>query len=145
MAHDNKNPENIYGLETLVQLVTLPIMNLECLKPKNVFSKVKIGDGHSMNITLLGKKCYTIIQENGETYDVTLNIKYVPNLWCNLISITTLVANRFEIGNKGKMVTISREDTQICFDHIQHNQLGGGFMMGVEMIPRITPIMHSHP
>ena len=104
---------------------------------EKVHSTVTIGDGDKMKVTLQGKKRYTIIQKNGDTMDVTLNVKFVPGLWCNLISVTTLIANGFQIVNQDKIVILEKDGTKIMFDHVLCNQPGGGFTMGIEMVPRI--------
>jgi hypothetical protein len=46
-------------------------------------------------------KCH-VIQLNGFILDVTLEeVKYVPELWVNLFSISKALKNGFDLSNKG--------------------------------------------
>ena len=54
---------------------------------KVIRSQVKIGNGHMLNATKIGKKKVTVVQRDGSTLDLVLqNCKLVPQLFTNLFS-----------------------------------------------------------
>jgi hypothetical protein len=57
-------------------------------------------------------KCH-VIQLNGSSVDVTLEeVKYVPELWVNLFSISKALKNGFNLNNKGLMISLKKESHQ---------------------------------
>ena len=105
---------------------------------KDIKSKVKVGSGVTLMATKIGKKKVTVVQKDGATQDVTLlNVKYVPGLWVNLLSIGQAIQNGFSISNKGLIITLKKGTTEIKFDRIIPTQQG--FVIGVEIRARTDP------
>ena len=57
---------------------------------------MRFGNNQSLEVKKIGKKKGKIVLKNREEVSVTLNeVKYVPGLYCNLISITQLLNKDF--------------------------------------------------
>jgi hypothetical protein len=69
---------------------------------KDINEKITVGNGESMKAIKVGSfKCY-VIQPNGSSVNVTLKeVKYAPELWVNLFSISKALKNGFDLSNKG--------------------------------------------
>ena len=61
----------------------------------------------------------------------------IPEIWCNLFSITAAMKKGFELSSKGMDVKIKKGSFEFIFDKIGQTT-GGGFLMGVEIVPRST-------
>jgi hypothetical protein len=54
-------------------------------------------------------KCH-VIQRNGSSVNMTLKeVKYVPELWVNLFSISKALKKGFDLSNKGLMMSLKRD------------------------------------
>jgi hypothetical protein len=63
-------------------------------------------------------KCHAI-QLNGSSVDVTLKeVKYVPELWVNLFSISKAMKNGFDLSNKGLMISSKKGSVSVTFDRV---------------------------
>jgi hypothetical protein len=51
---------------------------------------VKFGNGDVVKSCKKGIFRGTVIQENGNELQVALEVKYVPDLWCNLLALVLL-------------------------------------------------------
>ena len=101
-----------------------------------IHEKITIGDGKDIIATKKGTLPGAVKQLDGSIKQVYIDVKYAPELWCNLLSITKLIKNRWNITNKGMVVTVSKGSTSITFDHVSETK--DGFVMGVEIIPQQT-------
>ena len=61
-----------------------------------ISSIVKIGSGEYVDVNIIGDVSGTAIQKDGTKKDITLrNVKYVPCLLCELVSLTTIMNRGF--------------------------------------------------
>ena len=68
---------------------------------QKIQDKVRIGGGKFMHTVAVGSKHVLVIQKNGEMAAVTLkNVKYVPDLWTNLFSITAAMSHGFKVSSE---------------------------------------------
>jgi len=93
--------------------------------------RVTVGDGTSILAENIGNKNITILQEDGEEWDVVLRgCKYVPKLGpFSLFSLTNSVDKGFKLGNEGKNITIRKGDLKLKFDRIINTK--SGYVCGV--------------
>jgi len=94
---------------------------------------VKIGNGKEMRATKIGYITRMVKQRDGITKKVTLEVKYVPDLWINLFSLTEPLENESKLGNDGIYITISKGNTTFKFDKILKTKTG--FVGAVEIAP----------
>ena len=86
--------------------------------------KVKIGSGEYVDANIIGDVSGIAIQQDGTRKDITLrNVKYVPRLFCKLISLTT--------NENGDGITIEKASTSYTFD--QQIKSGDGEFVGLEI------------
>jgi hypothetical protein len=92
-----------------------------------------IGNGRSLKVTKAGIMRETVIQKDGSTSTVSMEVKVVPDLWVNLFSLTQAIQNGAMIGNKGKILSVKKGDRSIFFDRVFNTK--SGFVAGVEIGP----------
>ena len=92
---------------------------------QTINEEIKARNGRIIKAIKIGKLKVCIKQTNDRRTIVTLtNVKYVPELWCNLFSITAALDKGFELGNVGRVITLSHGNVKIGFDQVfQHNQV----------------------
>ena len=79
----------------------------------------------------------TIIQKDGTKIQVTLdNVCFVPNLICNLFSITSALSKGWKLSNDGRILKVSNGNSVIRFDQIIGKK--NGHLCGVRIMPRAT-------
>ena len=84
---------------------------------RRISSKVKIGSGEYIEANIIGDVSGIAIQKDGTKTNITLcNIKYVPSLFCKLISLTTTMNIRFKMTGDGNGITIQDASTSYRFD-----------------------------
>jgi hypothetical protein len=70
---------------------------------------VKIGNGTGLKSTKIGTSKPTMEQTDETKIDVTLKFfTYVPKLSTNLVSITKVMENSFEVSSKGNIMSLSK-------------------------------------
>ena len=99
--------------------------------------RIKMGNSKHMMATKKGTLPCTIKQANGKDVQCSLEVKVIPEIWCNLFSITVAMKKGFELSSKGMDVKIKKGSFKFIFDKIRQTT-GGGFLMGVEIVPRST-------
>ena len=103
---------------------------------KLIDEPVKVGNGKSMRATKVGSLKMTVLQANGDTKNITLeNVKYVPELWVNLFSITQALKKGMKIANDGIKIQLRKGDFMMEFDLIIATKTG--YIIAVNMVPRI--------
>ncbi len=100
---------------------------------KTINEFVKIGNGKEMRATKIGHVTRMVRQQYGTSKKVTLEVKYVPDLWINLFSLTKPLEKRCKLGNDEIYITTSKGDTTIKFDKILKTKTG--FVGAVEIAP----------
>jgi hypothetical protein len=97
-------------------------------------TEIKLGNGKSMKALKQGKYRGIIKQDNGKSITLTLQeVKYVPELWTNLLSLTKVIQNGAEIRSKDKALMMVKGNHEIIFNH--RYKAGDGFTLGIEMVP----------
>jgi hypothetical protein len=64
---------------------------------KDTDINMKFGNGDVFKLCKKGIFRGTVIQENGNKLQVALEVKYVPDLWCNLFSIGSAINNGWQL------------------------------------------------
>ena len=78
---------------------------------KKIQSKVKIGSGDYTDLRGITK------QKNGkETPIIFTKVKYVPQLFCNLISLTSVLNKGFKLNRNQDGIAIRKANTEYVFD-----------------------------
>ena len=78
-----------------------------------------------------------IKQSNGKNVNCSLEVKVIPEIWCNLFSITVAMKKGFELSSKGLEVKIKKGAFKFIFNKVGQTT-GGGFLMSVKIVPHIT-------
>ena len=76
-----------------------------------------MGSGKILNIESIGKLLVKVKQKDGSEYLLVLkNVHYVPNLYCNIFSITLALEEGFELsGGKKEPLTLRKDHVNIKF------------------------------
>ena len=100
---------------------------------KEVNQEIRIGDGKGLQAKKIGKWKGYIEQVDGTTRKVILDeVVFVPGLCVNLFSLTKAMKNGYKIGNDEKVITLTKNNTEIKFDRIQTTKVG--YLVGIKMI-----------
>ena len=98
---------------------------------------VRIGDGKLMTSVKIGSKRMLVVQKNGETKEVTLqNVKYVPELWTNLFSVTSAMNLGFKVSGEKNVLHLSKGNFKMSFDWVIKSPTG--YLLGIQMIPQTS-------
>jgi hypothetical protein len=82
-----------------------------------------------------GKRKGTAMLADGTAIDLVLHkYKQVPGLWCNLFSLTSAMKAGWQIGNEGKVITLTRNGVELKFDRILPS--GDGYLCAMEIVPK---------
>jgi hypothetical protein len=86
---------------------------------KDINEKITVGNGESMKSIKIGSlKCH-VIKVNGFSVNVTLKeVKYVPELKVNLLSINKALKNGHNLSNKGLMISLNKGSVCVTFDRV---------------------------
>jgi hypothetical protein len=86
---------------------------------KDINEKITVRNGESMKAIMVGSLKRHVIQLNGFSVDLTLKeVKYVPELWMNLFSISKALKNGFDLSNKGLMISLKKGSVSATFDRV---------------------------
>ena len=84
---------------------------------RRISSKVKIGSGEYVEANIIGDVLGIVIRKDGMKTDITLrDVKYVPCLFCKLISLTTTMNRGFKMTGDGDRITIQKASMSYRFD-----------------------------
>ena len=83
-----------------------------------VNERIKMGNGKFMVATKKGMLPCTIKQSNGKNVNCSLEVKVIPEIWCNLFSITAAMKKGFELSSKGLEVKIKKGAFEFIFDKV---------------------------
>ena len=97
---------------------------------RKIQSKVKIGSRHYIEAELIRDLIGIAKQKNGKETPITLtNVKYVPQLLCNLISLASVLNKGFKLNGNEKGFTIKEANKGHMFD--QPIKSGDGELAGI--------------
>ena len=84
--------------------------------------KITIGDGSKMTVVKKGKLKVKTTDEQGKDICIELHdVKYVPELWCNLFSLTRAMSKGAVIRSKGMQLIVSNGNKTTKFEVIMRN------------------------
>ena len=90
---------------------------------KEISEKIKIGNGEAIDATKQGKvKVNFVHKDKSEVEGILVNVKYAPKLWCNLFSIVSASTNGWNLGNKNKVITLTKSGNLIKLSEISKCQ-----------------------
>ena len=93
---------------------------------------VTVGNGNKLKVTKIGTKIGTVVQKNGERRRITLKqVKYVPELNCNLLSLTQAMQSGFEITGNSNGMWIKKGAMIYEFD--RQFKSGSGILFGLKI------------
>ena len=109
---------------------------------RDIDEDITIGNGKPMKATKVGKLKVEMVQKNGSTQQFTMvGVKFVPDLYCKLFSVTAALDKGFQIGNKGRVITLQKGDFKIAFDKVFETKTG--FISGVELKARSDEVAQA--
>ena len=101
---------------------------------RKISSNVKIGSREYADAYIIGDMSGMAIQKYGKKQDITLcNIKYIPRLFCKLISLTTIMNRGFKMTGNGHRMTIEKASTSYTFDQCIKSGDGDLFRLEIEL------------
>ena len=104
--------------------------------------EITIGNGKPMKATKVGSLRLETVQKDGKMRSFTMtNVKYVPDLYCKLFSVTTALDKGFQLGNKGRIIYLQKGDFGIAFDKVFETKTG--FILGVDLAVRTNELAQA--
>ena len=97
---------------------------------KTDYSRIKIGNGN----ILMGIKKGTyegmdVSKDNKKTRIQLKNVRYVPDMFCKLISLTQAMRNGYDVLGKKDKITLSQGKSRVSFDRVIKS--GKGIILGM--------------
>ena len=93
---------------------------------------MKNGSGDYVEAELIRDLRGMARQKNGKETPITLtNVKYVPQLFCNLINLTSVLNKGFKLNGKQDGMAIRKVNTECMFDQRINN--GDGELVGIQI------------
>jgi hypothetical protein len=103
---------------------------------------IKIGDGTYIKAVKVGSKNVLVKQPDGTMAKITImNVKYVPDLWVNLFSLTQPLKQGWKLTNEGLVLKIQKGPHSIVFDQIMDTDSGA--ITGVIFTPVVNVSLPS--
>ena len=69
---------------------------------------IVFGNGQRLKVTYIGEKAGSVIQKDGTRVPILMkNVKFVPDLYCNLFSISAVLREGYYLEGTLKMMKIS--------------------------------------
>jgi hypothetical protein len=145
MAQDQMNPSKINGfitgklISSHLWLADSGASTHMTNSEKGIYNvrltetKITIGNGKHLLSHKIGdlRMSYAV---KGETYTLVVqNVKYVPQLYVNLLSIPTALNSRFNLTNDGCILILRKGPYQLKFDQLYQN--GSSSVCGILMHP----------
>ena len=99
--------------------------------------EVKIVDGSVVKIKLIGDLNLKVKNRDQQICNLTLKyVSYIPEFWCNLLSITYAIKdNKTKMTNDGRVIILSRGNFKIEFPKIFRSKKG--YLGGMDVVSRI--------
>lgn len=99
----------------------------------DIDTQIKIGDSNFLSAPKKGHYSGTIIQVDGSTTTVKLDVIYVPSLYTNLFSITSALSKGAKLSNDNEVIILNIHNNKVKFD--RKLQTSGGHTMGIQINP----------
>ena len=102
------------------------------INTRKIQSNVKIGGGDYVEAKLIENLRGLAKQKNGKETPIPLtNVKYVPQLFCNLISLISVFNKGFQVNGNQDRMTLRKANTEYMFD--QRIKSGDGELTGIKI------------
>jgi hypothetical protein len=99
-----------------------------------ISEEITVGNGNKMLAKKVGSLRCIVQQKNGEKFVVVLkDVKFVPELWVNLFSISKALKNGFNLGNEDAVMKLMKENTTLYFNRMLKTK--NGFVSGIKLLP----------
>ena len=100
---------------------------------EKINARIKVGRGAYVSSTIKGDLYGTAITEYGkETIIILQNVKYVPYLFCKLISLTNIVPKGFKLSGDGNGVHLKKSN--VTYNFSKKIESGEGQLLGMKII-----------
>ena len=97
---------------------------------------VKVANGHQVEVEFEGDFKGTVYDVDGKCRDITIkDVSYVPSLEMNLLSLTKVIDNGYNLGNRNRLITIENDQMKLEFDEVLETRKG--YLAGIKICPRI--------
>ncbi len=89
---------------------------VDCLK---IYESLTLGNGEIVRVTMIGTKKGQVKMPDGSYKMIALyGCKYITYLApFNLLSITRALSRSCKLGNNGEIITLTKDDFTLSFDH----------------------------
>jgi len=99
-----------------------------------IFEDITVDNGNKTLAKKVGSLRCMVQQKNGEKYVVLLkDIKFVPELWVSLFSISKALKNGFILGNEDVVMKLMKGKTILYFDRMLKTK--NGFVSEIKLLP----------
>ena len=79
---------------------------------------IVFGNGQRLKATYIGEKAGRVIQKNGKTVPILMkNVKYVPDLYCNLFSISAALKEGYYL--EGTLKHQEWQRVPVCYEDLK--------------------------
>jgi len=110
--------------------MTMSMIGMQKIRKSN--ATVTVGNGERMKVHSIGDFVGQVEQKDGTKKAITLkNVKYVPDLNCNLLSLTQAIDNGFNMTGNKDGLWIRKGAMTYAFDY--KFQSGSGVLMGMSI------------
>ena len=104
---------------------------------KEINVDVKIGNGKTLKATMMGTKRCVALSKDGSTTDVKIEMKYIPGLWTNLLSMTQLMQKGFSFTSKGMTLVAMKGTSKLVFDQ-EFRINKNACLIGIKIVPKLS-------
>ena len=135
VIHSNKFTKNTWIGDTGA---TLHMVNSDrgMTNVKIINERIKMGNGKFTTATKQGMLPCIIKQADRKDKECKTKVKYIPEICCNLFSITAAMKKGFSMSSKDMVITMSKGNFSFKFDKMGE-MATGGFLIGIEIVPKL--------
>jgi hypothetical protein len=99
-----------------------------------ILEEITVGSSNKMFAKKVGSLRCIVQQKNGEKFVVVLkDVKFVPELWVNLFSISKALKNGFNLGIEDVAMKLMKGNTTLYFNRMLKTK--NGFVSGIKLLP----------
>ena len=91
---------------------------------KIIHEEIKMGNGQYMTAMKKSILLSTIKQANGNDVNCSLEVKIIPEIWCNICSFTAAMKKGFKFSSKGMEVKVKKGTFKFTFNKIGQTTSG---------------------
>merc|ERR1712224_562411 len=99
---------------------------------RKIERKIKIGSGEHVTATHIGDLFGNVVPKKGKNISICLKeVLVVPDMYCNLISMTKLMERGYKITGKNNEIRVEKNGVSILFDVKVRS--GSGILVGIHL------------